>query len=168
MDGGEKVHRALVVAGGDGPELLQLGEEVLDQVTRLVELLVVRSRFLAVALGRDHGRLAGLLERLEHALLGIESLVGDQRSRGEPRQQDVGAFEIVRLSRREAEAGRVAERIDRGVGLRARAAAAAPDRFITAFLAAPALCRWARAIVLSIIAYSLSASPAKCWKTLSQ
>jgi hypothetical protein len=34
-------------------------------------------------------------------------------------------------------------------------------------LTAPALCWWARTTVLSIIAYSLSASPAKCLKILS-
>jgi hypothetical protein len=34
-------------------------------------------------------------------------------------------------------------------------------------LTAPALCWWARTTVLSIIAYSLSASPARCRKILS-
>ena len=37
MDGGEEVAGGLVVAVGDGPELLEFGEEVLDQVTCLVE-----------------------------------------------------------------------------------------------------------------------------------
>src|SRR4051794_28064393 len=85
------------------------------------------------------------------------------------RQQRVGAFEVVRLPRREGEAGRVAERVDQGVDLRAQAAFAAPGRLPApaAFLGAPALCRWARTIVLSIMAYSLSASPAKCLKTRS-
>ena len=32
MDGGEEVARGLVVAGGDGTELLEFGEEVLDEV----------------------------------------------------------------------------------------------------------------------------------------
>jgi hypothetical protein len=74
----------------------------------------------------------------------------------------------VRLPRREGEAGRVAERVDQGLDLRAQAAAAAPDRLVaTPFLIAPALCWWARTIVLSIMAYSSSASLAKCRKTRS-
>jgi hypothetical protein len=76
----------------------------------------------------------------------------------------------VRLSRREREPGRVAERVDQGADLGAQAALAAPDRLVApaAFSGAPALCRWARTIVLSIVAYSSSASPAKCLKALSQ
>ena len=128
MDGTEEVASALVIAGGDGPELLQLGEEVLDQMTRLVEVTVVGARLLAVALGRDHGGLAGPLEGLEHALLGIEGLVRDQGVGRETRQQGIGTLQIMRLAWAEREAGRVAERIDRGVDLRRQAALAAPDR----------------------------------------
>src|SRR3954447_7253495 len=162
--------RPLVVAGGDGAVLLQLGEEVLDQVPRLVEVGVVGAGLLAVGLGRDHGRLAGPRERPEDALLGVVGLVGDQRVRGQAREQRVGALQIMRLTRAEREPGRVAERVDGGVDLRAQPAAAAPDRLVApaAFLTAPALCWWARTIVLSIMAYSSSASPAKCSKMLSQ
>ena len=43
------------------------------------------------------------------------------------------------------------------------------DRLVaSAFLSAPALCWWARTMVLSIMAYSWSASPARCRKTRSQ
>src|SRR3954467_2910906 len=168
VDGAEEVDRPLVVAGRDRPVLLQLGEEVLDQVARLVEVLVVGPGLLAVGLGRDHGRLAGPCERPEHALLGVERLVRDQRVGGEVGQQRVGPLQVVRLPRREREPGRVAERVDQGVDLRAQAAFAAPDRLVaSAFLTAPALCWWARTTVLSIIAYSLSASPARCRKILS-
>jgi hypothetical protein len=74
----------------------------------------------------------------------------------------------VRLPRREGEAGRVAERVDQGVDLGAQTALAAPDRLArAAFLIAPALCWWARTMVLSIIAHSLSASPAKYCKILA-
>src|SRR4051812_7640050 len=161
--------RSFVVAGRDRPVLLQLREEVLDQVAGLVQLLVVAARVPAVGLGRAHGRLAGLRERPEHALPGVERLVGDQSVRGQARQQRVGALEVVRLPGREGEPGRVAERVDQGVDLGAQAAPAAPDGLVAApFLVAPALCWWARTTVLSIMAYSLSASPAKCLRILSQ
>jgi hypothetical protein len=51
---------------------------------RLVEVLVVRAGVLAVGLGRDHRGLAGPGERVEHPLLGVERLVGDQRAGFEP------------------------------------------------------------------------------------
>ena len=40
MDGAQKVSRGLVVARGNGMVLLEPGEEVLCQVTRLVQLAV--------------------------------------------------------------------------------------------------------------------------------
>ena len=78
MYSGEKVSRGLVVARSDRPELLESAEEVLDQMTGLVESLVVEARRGAIALWRDDGRLACRGERREHALVGIERLVGDQ------------------------------------------------------------------------------------------
>ena len=39
IDGSEEVAGGLVIAGGDGAELLEPGEEVLDQMARLVLLL---------------------------------------------------------------------------------------------------------------------------------
>ena len=41
MDGGEEVAGGLVVARGHGTELLEFGKEILDEVTRLVDVLVV-------------------------------------------------------------------------------------------------------------------------------
>ena len=141
VDGCQKVGGALVVAGGDGAVLFELGEEVLDQVARLVEVPVIRPEVLAVGLGRDHRRLAGLCEWFDHPRLGIKRLVGDQHARGEVRQQGIGSLQVGRLPRRERAAGRVAERVDRGVDLGAQATPAAPDGFIAAvFLAAPVLC----------------------------
>ena len=66
-----------------------------------------------------------------------------------------------RLSQKEA--NRVGQRVDQGVDLGAQSAARAANRLVLAgFFLAPALCWWARTMVLSIIAYSLSASAARC------
>src|SRR5947209_14114508 len=71
------------------------------------------------------------------------------------------------LSRRQEEAERIAQGIDQSVDFRAQSASAAPDRLVFAvFFLAPALCWCARTIVLSIMAYSLSASAAKISNTL--
>src|SRR3954453_21443883 len=68
----------------------------------------------------------------------------------------------MRLSRRQEEAERIAQGIDQRVDFRAQSASAAPDPLVFAvFFWAPALCWWARTMVLSIMAYSLSASAAK-------
>jgi len=53
------------------------------------------------------------------------------------------------------------------VYLGAQAAAGPPDGLAAGFFGAPALCWCARTTVLSIIAYSLSASAARCWNTRS-
>ena len=40
VDSGEEIAGGFVVAGGDGAELFEFAEEVLDQVARLVEVAV--------------------------------------------------------------------------------------------------------------------------------
>jgi hypothetical protein len=66
------------------------------------------------------------------------------------------------LSRGQQEAQRIAERVDQSVDFGAQSAFTAADRLIVIFFwAAPELSWWARTMVLSIIAYSLSASVAR-------
>lgn len=61
------MHCPFVVARGDGSELLELGEEVLDQIAGLVEISVVGTRLLAVALALDPGYALGcVLARISH------------------------------------------------------------------------------------------------------
>lgn len=141
VDGGQEVCGSLVVAGRDRPELLELGEEVLDQVTRLVQILVIGTRVSAVGFGRNHRRLARLFQQGKDPCLGVECLVGDQDAGLEFGEQGVRSLQVMRLPRREREAGWVAQRIDRGVDLGAQATPATSDGFIAAvFFAAPALC----------------------------
>ena len=71
--------RVPCVASGNGPELLELGKEVLDEVARLVEVFVEGARRLAGFARWDDRCLAGFSERLEHALVGIERFVGNER-----------------------------------------------------------------------------------------
>lgn len=51
VDGGEEISGGFVVARGDGPELFEFAEEVLDQVTRLIEFRVEIGGCAAVARG---------------------------------------------------------------------------------------------------------------------
>src|SRR4029453_6918447 len=127
------------------------------------------ARCLAGLARGDDRRLAGLGERLEHAPVRIERLVGDERLRLPPPHQGIGSSQIVLLTASEMKAGRIAKRIDGGVDFGAQPSARASDGLIfTPFLRAPALCWWARTLVEAIIAYSLSASSDRWLKTFSQ
>src|SRR5215470_14829854 len=112
MDGREKVAGSLVVACGNGSELLEPGKEILDQVASLEQLLVVVSMDLAIGLGRDHHSLASGDEWIDHTLLGVERLVRDQRVSLYRRQQVIRSLQVVCLAAGQEEADRIAERID--------------------------------------------------------
>src|SRR5215207_2644369 len=62
-----------------GPELLELGKEGLDQVPGLVEVFVKGARCRAGLARWDHRRLAGFGQRFAHPRVGIERFVGDER-----------------------------------------------------------------------------------------
>ena len=73
--------------------------------------------------------------------------------------QYVGTLQVVALSGRQMKARGVAQRVDCGVNFGTQSASAAPDTlFVQTPFFAPALCWCARTMVLSIMAYSLSAS----------
>jgi len=163
LDGSQEVPRGLLVAGGDRAKLLDLGEKVLNQMTRRIKLSVIVAWRGAIGSRRDYSGLARGRQGFKHALVGVERLVGDQLIGLHRRQQVIGPDQVVCLAAGQEEADRVAQCIDQGVYLGAQPAARSPDRLVLAgFFSAPALCWWARTMVLSIIAYSLSASAARC------
>jgi hypothetical protein len=141
VDAGEEVGGVLVVASGDGPELLELAEEVLDQMTCGVEVAVEGLRLSAMALGWDGRGLASLAQTVERALIGVISTVGEQRRRHEPGQQHVAAAKVMRLAWRQVKADRIAQRVNQGVELGTQPASGRAYGLVgTVFLAAPALC----------------------------
>ena len=141
VNSAEENSGGLIVACCDRAVLFESGEEVLDEVPCLVYLAIIVTGDLAVRFAWDHRRLAGGHEGRDDALVGIERLVSDQHAGLHARQQVVCSDEVVGLAASEMKAGRIAERIDRGVYLGAQSPARAPDRLIFApFLGAPALC----------------------------
>jgi hypothetical protein len=141
VDCGEEVPRGFVIAGGDGTELLELGEEVLDEVARLVEVSVEVAGTSAVRLRRDHRSLAGSGQRRENTFIGIERLVGDQRVGLHRGQEMVGPSQVMDLPAGQEEAHRITERINERVDLGAQSAARGSYRLVlTGFFSAPALC----------------------------
>lgn len=77
MDTGEEVSGGFVVTGCDGAELLEFGEEILDQVARFVDVPVIIPADSAVCLGWDHDRLVLVREQGDDPLIGVERFVGE-------------------------------------------------------------------------------------------
>ena len=166
MDGPQEVASRLVVARSNGPVLLQACKEVLDQMPSLVQITVIFALFLVRHPRRNNHSLALFQQRLNQPSLGIVGFIGKDGLCGCVLEQNISTLQIVGLSRREVKACRVAQRIDRGVDLGAQAAFAASEGLLFQIPPfAPALCRWARTMVASIIAYSLSASCARASNT---
>ena len=141
MNCGEKISGGFVVTGSDCAVFLELAEEVLDEMACLVGISVEIALNLAVALGWNHERLSSCPQRFDHPRVGIEGLVCQQDLGRHIRQQRVGPFQIMGLARRQDEAQRIAQRIDKRMNLGAQPAFAAPDRLVFAvFFCAPALC----------------------------
>ena len=169
MNAGEKISGGLVVTGGEGAKLLELTEEVLDEMAGPVGMPVEPALDFAIASGWDDEGFSCGSQGLYNALIGVKGHVGHEHRGCHLRQQRVGAIQIVGLAGRKLESERISQGIDHGVDFGAQSASAAPDRLLFAvFFWAPALCWWARTIVLSIIAYSLSASAANISKSLFQ
>src|SRR5215203_4945206 len=157
MDSGGVAGVGLVVAGGDGPELLQLGEGVLDQVAPSVHVEVEADDGLAVRLGRDHrGGAAGVKLRPEP--VGVEGFVAEQRAEGEALDQRRHADSVVALAGQQGEAHQIAERVDQGEDLGGQATARAADSLVPGPPFAPLALWWAVTMVPSIRVYSKSGS----------
>ena len=74
----------------------------------LVEVAVVVSRLLAPLPRRDHRGLAGGLQGLDHALVGIEAFIAEYCVGLGLRQEVIGALEVMCLAAGQQEAGRIA------------------------------------------------------------
>ncbi len=97
--------------------MLQLGEEAFDQVALAVEPLAEAGLPAAVALRRDVGRGALVLDQRADAV-GVVGLVGQyDGARAEAVQQRVGDLPVMRLSRGQAEPDRKPLRVDDDVDL---------------------------------------------------
>lgn len=133
VDSGEEISGGFVVAGGDSSELFELTEEILDEVSRFIEVSIKLGRRPTIWQGWDYGRFSGGCQWLADPRVGIVGLVGDQRISGHLRQQRIGADQIVRLPARQPERYRVAEGVDQGMDFGAQPAAAEADRLVVIF-----------------------------------
>ena len=132
MDGAEEVSGDLILAGRNRSVLLELTIEVFHEVARLVQFLVVEAVNLSIALGRNDELFSCRKQRLDDALIGIESLVRQQGVGLHLGQKHVGTLQIMSLPRSQEEGQRIPEGVDHGMDFGAQSAFAAPDRLVFA------------------------------------
>jgi hypothetical protein len=133
VDGGKEIFGGFVVAGGDRPELFEFAEEILDQVALFVEFAIEFTRRQAVWSGRDDGGFASRRQRVEDSAIGIEGAICDQQVGGHMRQQRISPGQVVRLSRGQQQAQRIAERVNQRMDLGAQTAAATAKCLVLSF-----------------------------------
>jgi hypothetical protein len=148
--------------------VLDLVDEAFDQVTLLVEGLVVRNSLRSRAAGRNHGFGAAFCDSGAKPV-GIIALVGKHVFAGKAADESLGLANVVDLAWSQDEADGIAESVDADIDLGAQAAARTPDRLIFAPpLWAPAACWCARTMVESMIRYSRSGSKPNAVKDASK
>jgi hypothetical protein len=97
--------------------------------------------FFAIAPGWDHGGFSRGAKRVNHTLIGIECFVCQQSMSLHPRQQCVGAFQIMGFAKGQKEGEWIAQGVNQRVDFGAQPAVAGPDRLVLAvfFLGAGAV-----------------------------
>src|SRR3954452_21402996 len=107
MDDCSEARISFVAAGGDPPELFDLGEEVLDEMAPLVHLEVAGNAGGAVGLWRDHGLSAPLVQ-VSADRIGVEGLVSEQGCEIKLLEQRGDADAVVALPWEQDEAHQIA------------------------------------------------------------
>src|SRR3954453_7094666 len=126
MNDGGVAAVGLVIASGDGPELFQLGESVLDEVAPAVHLAVEADSGLAVGLGWDH-RSGPTTVKLRSEPVDVERFVAEQSAEDDTLVHRLNADAVVALPGQQDKAHQRAERLDQGVDFGGQAAARAAD-----------------------------------------
>src|SRR6516165_11300904 len=98
-----------------------------------VEFAIKIARRQAVWSRRDYGGFASGRQPVEDSASGIEGTICDQQVGGHMRQQRISRGQVVRLSRRQQQAQRIAERVDQRMDLGAQTAAAAAKGLVLNF-----------------------------------
>jgi len=94
MDRGEEVCCCFVIASG-GPVLLKFAEEILDQVSGLIELSVIGTLCFSVAFGWNHSAFAVSFEPVNDPFMCIEGFISNQGIGSDLSQQNLSALQIM-------------------------------------------------------------------------
>ena len=139
-------------------------EETFDQVSLLVQMVIVFPRFFSVLSGWDH-RFCSFLSNKVQEFLRVIRTIRNHPLKIHISNQFLGLSDVMALTTGQDKAQRVAQRIYTGVDLGAEPTPAAPKRLVflpTSFFCAPAAHGCARTTVLSSRTFSISGSLAKC------
>ena len=141
MERGQEVPGGLIVTRGDGAELLDPTEEVLDQMTSFIQHFVIGSGVCSVLFWRDHGGFSGRFQRPYHPLVRVVSFVREQRFRVHSWHQRIRPGEVVDLPGGQDDLQRITQSVHQNMDFGAQATFAFPDRLVfSGFFLAPALC----------------------------
>jgi hypothetical protein len=144
--------------------MLDLVEKALNQMTLLVQMMIVFPLLLTVLAWWDH-RFGFFLRNQAQEFIRVIGAIGDDALKMKRCNQFVRLGDIVTLSTGQQKTQWVTQGIYAGVDLGAEPAPAAPEclAFLpTAFFEAPAAQGCARTMVLSSKSCSISGSLAKC------
>ena len=150
MDVSEEVGCELVVAGCEATAVLETAEHALDGVAALVEAFAEAAFPASVALGRDVGDRALLLDQIADAVAVIGAVGVDETAWPQSDQQMLGRLAVGGLARRQQEGERSALAVGDGMDLGVAPAPADPDRLGMRPPFPPAAERCAFTCVLSI------------------
>ena len=117
MDCSKEVASGFVIAGGNGTKLFKFGKEILNQMPRLVQLLVIGPRHRTITFRRNDGRFASLRQRRKHACLGVISFIRQHDRCGNRWEKYVGTVQVAGLPAGQMKPGRITQRIDGRVDL---------------------------------------------------
>ena len=150
--------REFFIARGDTAELFELIKESLDEVTRLITMMIIVAwRFSIRARWNNRFGRVGL-NLLHQGITVIAFISNDGLGIGRHSQQGVGLAHVGLFGPRQSESDRVVQRINDAVNLGSETAARAAQSPRAVFFLAPAACWWARTAVLSSITSSSSRS----------
>lgn len=128
MDVAEEVGGEFVVAGGEAAAVFQAAEHALDGVATLVEGLAEAAFPNAIALGRDVGDRALVLDQIADAVAVIGAVGVDDAAPGQGAQQVLSGATVSSLARCQQKSERSALAVGEGMDLGVAAASADADR----------------------------------------
>ena len=143
MDSSQKSTGSLIVAGGNPPVLLQLGKEVLNQVSPAILVSVELPGLLAIRLWRNHRFDLALFQAIQDSRFCSISNVCQQGLDLIQKifQQNIRTLQVMDWTRTEMKTRWIAEGITGCMNFGRQTSAGATDTFLGAItFFAPALC----------------------------
>lgn len=122
FDEAHEVGEELVVARCNPPELLEFVEEAFDEIALFVEVGIIRTLNLPIALGRNDNLAASFSDFLVQ-MIGVIALVGDGGIGVQSIDEFMRMGDVVFLSRAADQPDRIAERVAGSMDLGAQTSA---------------------------------------------